>query len=142
MAHPDSSIVNRKHKHLSKYERGQIEAYRKEGWSFRAMGRSLGRPASTIKREVARGTVEQRDSNWKISKKYFPDTGQRVYEENRQKCGRKRQYLVEASQTFLDWATGKMLNEKWSPDVCVGRAKVQSDGDVLIPSTRSEEHTS
>ena len=138
MAPPDFSTENRKNKHLSTYERGQIAAYWKEGWSFRAMGRALGRASSTIKREVDRGSVDQRDTTWKRSKTYFPDTGQRVYEENRQRCGRKRHHLVEKAGSFLAWATTQMLQEKWSPDVCVGRARQQGGWEhAAIPSTRT-----
>ncbi|QDI91102.1 IS30 family transposase [Salicibibacter halophilus] len=137
MAHTDSSTVERKNKHLTQTERGEIQGLHKQGLGPRAIARELGRPASTIKRELDRGSVEQLGSNLKVTRKYFADTSQCVYETNRQNCGRKRRWLMEAASPFLGWAVKKMLQEKWSPDVCVGRARAQGDWEVPIPCTRT-----
>jgi hypothetical protein len=47
--------MDRRCKHLSSEERGVIFAEHERGRSQRAIGRLLGRPASTIGRELARG---------------------------------------------------------------------------------------
>jgi IS30 family transposase len=43
--------------HLTLIERGQIEAYRKEGYGINEIARRLGRSKSTISEEVKRGTL-------------------------------------------------------------------------------------
>jgi transposase, IS30 family len=47
--------MDRRSKHLSSEERGVIFAEHRRGSSQGAIGRLLGRPASTICRELARG---------------------------------------------------------------------------------------
>ncbi|HLR69643.1 MULTISPECIES: hypothetical protein [Bacillaceae] len=72
-------------------------------------------------RELKRGTVEQIDTNRKLYKKYFPDAGARVYEENRRNCGAPT--ILMASWEFILFAKKKILKDNWSPDVVVGHAK-------------------
>ena len=52
MAHTDNTIQNRKNKHLSPFERGQIAALHKAGHSNRDIGRRLGRVHQTIANEL------------------------------------------------------------------------------------------
>lgn len=51
---------SRKGKHLSYQERCQIAILKKEGYSNRAIAKSLGRSPQTIHNEVKRGSVTQR----------------------------------------------------------------------------------
>ncbi|QQK79484.1 helix-turn-helix domain-containing protein [Salicibibacter cibi] len=69
MALTDSSTVERKNKHLSQTEHGEIQGLHKQGFRLRAIARELGRAPSTIKREWDRGSVEQLDSNLKVIRK-------------------------------------------------------------------------
>ncbi|HGK8154728.1 TPA: IS30 family transposase, partial [Streptococcus pyogenes] len=74
--------------HLSATERGEIAAYLKMGKKPVEIARLLGCHRSTICREIKRGSVEQvKDKNGKQTffNAYFADSGQRVYETNRQK---------------------------------------------------------
>ncbi|RBP98194.1 hypothetical protein CRD60_03380 [Bifidobacterium aemilianum] len=48
--------VNPSYSHLSAHERHEIMAGVACGLSFRAIGRRLGRPASTVSREIRRNT--------------------------------------------------------------------------------------
>lgn len=80
--------MDRRRKHLSSEERGVILAEHRRGNSQGAIGRLLGRPASTICRELARG--RQADGS------YCPTAARRVYDERRMRCRRRRR-LVEGS---------------------------------------------
>ena len=74
--------------HLSASERGEISAYLKMGKTPSEIARLLGHHHSTISREIKRGSVSQvqdKNGKWIYSTIYFPDSGQRVYETNRQK---------------------------------------------------------
>lgn len=64
--------MDRRSKHLSGEERGVIFAEQNRGSSQGAIGRLLGRPASTICRELARG--RQADGS------YCPTAARRVYD--------------------------------------------------------------
>ena len=87
MSHTHSTKKS-SYSHLSATERGEISAYLKMGKQAAEIARLLGRHRSTISREIKRGSVTQvQDKNGKLiySTVYFPDSGQRVYEENRKK---------------------------------------------------------
>lgn len=74
---------------LSAEERGQIEAFLKDGQSIRQIARNLHRNPSTISREVKRGTVRQLNSDYLPYYRYFADSGQVIYEEHRLNCHSK-----------------------------------------------------
>ncbi|WAM33694.1 helix-turn-helix domain-containing protein [Caldicellulosiruptor morganii] len=52
----------------------------KENKNIRYIARKLGRSPSTISYEINRGTIVQLKSDLSIFTKYFPETGQDVYE--------------------------------------------------------------
>ena len=74
--------MGRRSKHLSSKERGVIFAEHERGNSQQGIGRLLGRPASTICRELARG--RQGDGS------YCPAAARRVYDARRTRCRRRR----------------------------------------------------
>nr|WP_049783094.1 helix-turn-helix domain-containing protein [Caldicellulosiruptor acetigenus] len=59
------------------------------GYSIREIAKELGRSASTISREVKRGTTTQMRTDLSTFEKYFAQTGKAVYDKNRANCGRK-----------------------------------------------------
>src|SRR5690625_6343089 len=59
MAHTENTTQNRKNKHLSPFERGEIAALNKAGHTNREIGRRLGRVHGTIANELERGTTTQ-----------------------------------------------------------------------------------
>ena len=121
MAHTENTIQNRKDKHLSPFERGEIAALHKAGHSNREIARRLGRVYQTIANELKRGTTTQLKTGGKSYTAYFPETGQAVYEQNRKNCGAKSKLLV--AMEFIDYACEKILDKDWSPDAVVGHAK-------------------
>ena len=136
MAHTENTIQNRKYKHLSPFERGQIAALHKEGHSNRDIARRLGRAHQTIANELKRGTTTQLKTGRKPYTAYFAETGQAVYERNRKNCGAKSK-LLEAIE-FIDFACEKIMNQGWSPDAVVGFAKQQTDWkDKPMVSTKT-----
>lgn len=125
MVPEDKHITSgRKFKHLSAFERGKIGALLDQGLSANAIAKEMGRHKSTIAREIKRGTTTQLGTDWKAYQRYFPETGQAVYEKNRANC--KRRPRFHQATDFLNWAQDKMLNDRWSPDVVVGFAQRHS----------------
>ncbi|HHG6295917.1 TPA: IS30 family transposase [Streptococcus suis] len=97
------STRNSSYSHLSATERGEIVAYLKMGKKPIEIARLLGRHRSTICREIKRGSVDQvQDKNGKRTyfSTYFADSGQRVYETNRQKCSYLK--LNDCSARFIE----------------------------------------
>ena len=80
--------MDRQSKHLSSEERGVIFAEHDRGSSQRVIGGLLGRPASTICRELARG--RQDDGS------YCPQAARLVHDVRRARCRRPHK-LVEGS---------------------------------------------
>ncbi len=123
VAHIDNTIQNRRNKHLSPFERGEIAALHKAGHSNRDIGRRLGRVHQTIANELTRGTTTQLKTGRTPYIAYFPETGQAVYEQNRLNCGAKSKLLVAIE--FVDFACEKIIVESWTPDAVVGHASRQ-----------------
>ncbi|MDW7662899.1 MAG: helix-turn-helix domain-containing protein, partial [Bacillota bacterium] len=90
--------VDRKNKHLSAFERGEIASLLKEGYRAYAIAKKLGRAYNTIRAELDRGTVTQIKNDREV-KVYYPDTGQLIYERNRENS--KKQYKLLQCQAFI-----------------------------------------
>ena len=97
--------MDRLSKHLGSEERGVIFAEHQRGNSQQGIGNLLGRPASTICRELARG--RQDDGS------YCPQAARRVYDLRRARCRRKRK-LVEGGDLYR-FVHGKRVHLHWSP---------------------------
>ena len=136
MAHTENTIQNRKNKHLSPFERGQIAALHNAGHSNRDIARRLGRVHQTIANELQRGTTIQLKTGRTPYTAYFAETGQAVYERNRINCGAKSKLLV--ANEFMEFACKKIMDKGWSPDAVVGFANKQTDWkDKPMVSTKT-----
>ena len=123
MAHPHHNTEKRSFTHLTEFDRGQIQALRKQGKTLQAIADEIGCHKSTISRELKRGSVVQRRSDLTEHQVYFADVGQRVYESNRSRCGAKYK-LVQVSE-FIQFAVAKMKENHWSPDAICGYVKAK-----------------
>ncbi|GAA2195948.1 IS30 family transposase [Micromonospora lupini] len=84
-------------------ERELIADRRREGRSLRAIGRELGRPASTVKREVDARAVDG---------VYQPHRAQRVWAQSR---SRPKQSKLAQDGPLREFVADK-LRERWSPE--------------------------
>ena len=116
--------------HLTKEKRAQIEILLRQGLPKTQIAEAVGIARSTLYRELDRGTVEQMDSELRVHRIYFGDTGQRVYEENR-KNSRPPLKLMKA-QKFILYAEQMMLQEKMAPDPLCGRARLEGNFDEIV----------
>lgn len=123
MAHPHHNTEKRSFTHLTEFDRGQIQALRKQGKTLQAIADEVGCHKSTISRELKRGSVVQRRSDLIEHQVYFADVGQRVYESNRSRCGAKYK-LLQVSE-FIQFAVAKMKENHWSPDAICGYVKAK-----------------
>ena len=111
--------MDRGSKHLNSEERGVIFAEYQRGNSHRGIGRLLGRPASTICRELARARQENGG--------YCPQTARRVYDERRARCRPKRK-LVEGSDLHR-FVHGKLVHLRWSAEQIAYRLRSMKPDD-------------
>lgn len=119
MEYNNTTTNSRKNKHLSDFERGQIELLHNKGYSAYRIAKELGRASNTIRNELKRGTVFQ-IKNEKMVQVYYPDTGKTVYDINRKNS--KKSYKALECSAFLEFVYDKFINEKWSLDACCGYA--------------------
>ena len=120
--------MDRRSKHLSSEDRGVIRAEHERGSSQRAIGVILGRPASTICRELARG--RQPDGS------YCPSVARRVYVDRRARCRRKRR-LIEGG-TLHRFVHDHLVYRRWSPEQIAHRLRRMKPDD---PSARVSHET-
>lgn len=133
------STKNPSYSHLSASERGEISAYLKMGKTTAEIARLLGRHRSTISREIKRGSVAQvQDKNGKLlySTVYFPDSGQRVYETNRQNSTYCK--LGDCSKAFFEKLEKALKSQPrcHSIDTFVQTYKEEHPFEI-IPSTKT-----
>lgn len=82
----DNNIRKRdKGKHLTSIERGKIEAYLKEGLTKSLIAEKIGVSERTIYREIKRGTIELKDSQWRNYEVYDATYAQDNYERKQSK---------------------------------------------------------
>ena len=120
--------MDRRSKHLSSEERGVIFAEHDRGSSQRAIGGLLGRPASTICRELARG--RQDDGS------YCPQAARRVYDVRRRRCRRQRK-LAEGGDIHR-FVHDHLVHRRWSPEQIAQRLRLMKPDD---PEARVSHET-
>ncbi len=121
MTQGDYTTEQRKFQHLTREKRAQIEILLRQKLPKTQIAKAVGISRSTLYLELARGTVEQLDSELCIHHKYFWDAGQRVYEQNR-KNSRPPMKLIKAYD-FVCYAEKQILENKMSPDAICGESK-------------------
>ncbi len=98
------------YKQLIEGQRYQIEAYLREGFSYREIGKRLDVSHSTISREVNRNRI--RDNH------YLPEVAQAKALKRRSQAAKFK--ISELTITFVEFG----LNEKWSPEQIAGVGKI------------------
>ncbi|MBR1552843.1 MAG: IS30 family transposase, partial [Schwartzia sp.] len=115
---------------MTPYQRGQIQALMEQKLPKTQIAKQVGIARSTLYEELKRGTVDQMRNDLTHYKRYFADTGQLIYEENR-KASRKPCKLASAAP-FLQHLEHEVLQNKISPDAVCGRAKLEKAFPVML----------
>ncbi len=132
-----------KWKQISERERYKIEALYEQGLTPAQIGDAINprRDRRTIERELRLGLVEQRRTNTSYKRNeplyvtetvYKADTAQMRHEERAANKGRGLK--IGNDQRLSDYIESKIKDEKWSPDVVIGR--IRSEGSLRQPSAR------
>jgi IS30 family transposase len=119
-------------KQITEQERYKIEGYFEQGLTPAQIAPLIGKKQRTIEREKKLGMVEQKRLNPSNSKSpeqplyvvelvYKADVAQQRHEKNAANKGRSLK--IGHDRKLADYIEDKIKNEKWSPDVIIGRIK-------------------
>lgn len=111
---------------LKEYERYQIEILLKQGKKPTEIGKLMDRDRRTIEREIVRGTVEQRDSEWRTHRVYCADAGQRVAEERQANKGRPLK--IGKDHALAAYLERKIRLEKYAPEAALAERARTGEG--------------
>jgi IS30 family transposase len=123
--------MDRQGKHLDCAERAVVFSEDQRGSSQRQIARLLGRAASTICRELARGRPEGG-----AEPDYCPQRGQQVYDQRRLACRPKRK-LLRGGASYL-FVCRHLLDFRWSPEQIAATLRRMHPDD---PSARVSHET-
>lgn len=124
MGQVNNTIKKERWKQLSELERYKIEALLRVGLNPRDISKQLGRNRRTIEREIAKGTVEQLDSELRTQNVYCADVGQRVHLERGANKGRTLK--IGNDHELATYIEDKIIKEKMSPDAIIGEIRVKN----------------
>lgn len=134
-----NSTESHKGTHLTYKEMVKIEGHKENNLSNREIGRLLKRNKQTINNAINTGTVTQKRQQKQNGKTYTyydevysAEAHHTIYLQNRRHSGRRPKWVE--TDDFLDWADTKMLEDKWSPDVVVEKAKEKFPASI-VPCT-------
>jgi transposase, IS30 family len=108
----EQALTQRSERFLSEVERQQIASLRDRGWSMRRIGVELGRPASTISRELKNNTIDG---------PYDPVAAECRAQRER---ARPKQSKLELNEWLHDYVESK-LEQDWSPEQISGALELE-----------------
>jgi len=110
-----------KYKHLGERDRYLLEGYLGSGLGVKEIARKLNSHVATIYREIKRGKVKRVDTQLREYWTYRANAGQYNYETKVTK--RRRALKIEKYKELAGYIRDKIVGEKYSPDVIIGRLK-------------------
>lgn len=75
----NNTTKERKNKHLNYEKRIKIETLYKAGMKSEEIGRQIGYSGRTVRRELQKGMVELKNSDWTMRKEYSADVGEQKH---------------------------------------------------------------
>lgn len=109
----EATKQGRKGKHLNWEERIQIETLQREDFSPKVIGEKMARSERTVRREIRRGWVLHRLSQYGVEERYSAQRGQTIYEE-RMRSRTSREAIDERLKEYL---RKQIIEERRSPEV-------------------------
>ena len=122
MKQVESITHSRKGKHLDWEERIQIETLQREGLSSKDIGKRLGRPERTIRREILHGWVIHRIGKYRVEERYSADRGQTAYEARM----RSRGTQTPVDERLQEHLYFHIVEQRESPEVVAAGMKKAS----------------
>ena len=137
--------------YLTPYERTKIEIMLKDGKDPKEIAASLGRHYTTIYKEIKKGTVTLKNSDWTYRTEYLADAAQRVTEERAKNKGRDLkighdydlaayiEYLIGECH-YSPYAVSCMIRKesRFSVTVCKGTIYNYIDSGLFLNITNDD----
>ncbi len=126
-------MEKKKYKHITEYERIQIEALRRAGRTITQIAEQLQKNYSSIWRELQRGKYIHRNSEWIEEERYSSDIAQEKYDKN--KLAHGKGLKLGKDYEFVEYIERKILEEKKSLQVAlydIRRENLTFDTDVCV----------
>jgi IS30 family transposase len=121
MEQGDCISPSRKGKHLTRDERMVIERMSCGGYPPHDIADALGRHQRTIERELARGRVEHKDTEWRKFNVYSSDRGQDVYDWNASAKG--PELKLKNNYELAEFVREHIVDHEEAPDVVAYRMR-------------------
>ncbi len=120
----DHSTTNiKKYRHLSERQRYKIEALLERKIAIKQIALVLGYDRSTLHREIKRGTISRRQSDWTEKKTYRANVGQANY--LKQCPNRERSLKIGKDRRLEEHIRVKITQDRFSPDAIIGEIKTK-----------------
>jgi IS30 family transposase len=120
--------MNETYCHLSVEERAVIMIQRHAGASFRSIGRVLGRPASTISREVSRNAATSVALTPAGGVVYDATVAGCGYVARRRRCGVRRK--LQPGSALYQHVHDRLIYSRWSPQQIAARLRTMNPTDL------------
>lgn len=119
----NNTLKSKKNKYIILIDRYKIEGLKKAGISNKDIADQIGKSERTIRREIRRGTVVLLNTDLTERIEYCADVAQRKYMENAANKGPGLK--IGNDHELAKYIEDKIINGKQSPDVVIGRIKVE-----------------
>lgn len=119
----NNTLKSKKNKYIILIDRYKIEGLKKAGISNKDIAEQIGKSERTIRREIKRGTVVLLNTDLTERIEYCADVAQRKYMENAANKGPGLK--IGNDHELAKYIEDKIINGKQSPDVVIGRIKVE-----------------
>ena len=106
---------SRKGKHLNREQRVVVEKMSRAGYQARDIAKALNRHRRTIEREIVQGSVDHKDSEWRVKRVYSSDRGQDVHDLNATAKG--SQLKLGANRNLVEYIRIQIIDHKEAPAV-------------------------
>lgn len=123
MGQGNNNIRTKKWEQLTEEERYKIEGWVQAKMSAKEISVMLGKHERTIKRELTKGTVMQKDYEWRDRQVYKADYAQMVHEQRASNKGRT--YKIGKDHELAKHIERRIGEDGYSPDAVIGEIKAK-----------------
>lgn len=119
-----------KGKHLTQVERGQMEAFVKLGLTNKEIASRIGVCTKTIQRELKRGSIELRNSDYTTRIEYAADVAHKRYKDKQR--AKEGSLKIGGNIRLSDEIERLILEEKYSPYAALEKSRLKYEVNFCL----------
>lgn len=135
MGRTNCTTKRAEYKHFTEQQRYKLEGYLEAGLSILAIAQKLKKHRATIYREIQRGLIRRINTDLKEYTAYRANAAQRGYKSK--VVNRKRPLKIEKDKELQAYIRKKLIKDRHSPDVIIGRIKQKKIGFEKMVCTKT-----